>query len=89
MIATDKLRMSDLSRSFRIETDLLDELTPAHTVEQAVEYYLERMPIPDSRSQRWAVISRGYRLDMKAVLRDLPQEDTDWSVLPEVSAGAA
>lgn len=89
MIATDKIRMSDLSRSYRIETDLADALTPDHTVEQAVEYYLERMPIPDSRSQRWAAISRGYRLDMKVLLRDLPQADTDWSVLPEVSAGAA
>jgi len=89
MIATDKIRMSDLSHSFRIETDLADELTPSHTVEQAVEYYLERVPIPDSRSQRWAAISRGYRLDMKTLLRDVPQEDMEWSVLPEVSAGAA
>jgi len=86
MIATTRIEMSDLSQQKRMNTDLSDELTPQHTVEQAVEHYLSRSGIHDN-GLRWNVYSRGVRLDKKSRLSDLPEADTRWTVMPEVAAG--
>jgi hypothetical protein len=88
MIASSVLSLSDLTRQKRFETDLSDDVTPRHTVGQAVEHYLDRMAIPDN-GLRWMAFSRGRRLDNKSLLEQLPDSDTQWTVLPEVSAGAS
>ena len=64
-----------------------DDLTPEHSVGQAVELFLEQMAIP-ADALRWTAISRGRRLDAKQRLADLEERDSRWMVLPEVSAGA-
>ena len=86
MIATTKLRMTDLSHQKRFDTDLGDELTPQHTVDQAIELFIEQTGIP-SHGLRWTAFSRGVRLDKKSALADLPESDASWTVMPEVSAG--
>lgn len=86
MITTDRLFMTDLSRQKRFETDLAEDVTPQHTVGQALEVYLDRMGIPEN-DLRWMAFSRGRRLDSKNRLADLPEEDARWTVVPEVSAG--
>jgi hypothetical protein len=89
MVAATKLKMTDIARQKRLETGLdATELTPRHSVGQAVDFYLRRMRIPGEGLQ-WAAFSRGVKLDQKTLLEDLPDEDTDWTVMPEVSAGAA
>jgi hypothetical protein len=88
MIASSVLSLSDLTRQKRFSTDLSDDMTPRHTVGQAVEHYLDRMAIPDN-GLRWTAFSRGRRLDSKSLLEQLPENDTQWTVLPEVSAGAS
>lgn len=81
------LYMSDLSRQKSFRADLeSDELTGGHTVGQAVEHYLDRMNIRDN-GLRWIAFSRGVRLDSKQLLGDTPEADSDWTVMPEVSAG--
>ena len=87
MIATTKIEMTDLSRQKRLATELGEELTPAHTVEHAVQLFLERLRIAEN-GLRWTAFSRGVRLDLKRKLSELPEEDTRWTVMPEVSAGA-
>ncbi len=79
--------MADLSRQRRYETDLEGDLSPQHTVDHAIHHYLERMDIPDG-GLRWAAFSRGVRLDNKIPMKDLPDADTEWTVMPEVSAGS-
>lgn len=86
MIATTRLEMNDLSRQKRLSTDLSDELTPEHTVEQAVQHDLERSGIHDN-GLRWTAIGRGVCLDMKRHLSELPEDDTSWVVTPDVAAG--
>jgi len=88
MVALSKLRMTDLSRQRRIEVELAEsgELTPSHTVAQAISLYRERMKIGDSEL-RWNAFSRGVTLDNKRQLRDVPVTDSEWTVMPEVSAG--
>ncbi len=86
MIASSTIDMADLSRQKRFSTDLTDELTPDHSVGQAVEHYIDRMAIPD-HGLRWTAFSRGRRLDRKSQLSELPREDTQWTIMPEVSAG--
>jgi hypothetical protein len=86
MIATSRLEFTDLTRQRRFSTDLSDELTPAHTVDQAVHHYLDRARIPHN-DLRWMAFSRGVRLDGKSRLADLPEADARMTVLPEVSAG--
>lgn len=86
MVAPTTLHMSDLSRQRRFETQVGDRLAPDHSVGHAVDYYLERMRIPDN-GLRWTAFSRGVKLDNKQPLSDLPVEDSDWTVMPEVSAG--
>ena len=87
MVAATKLRMTDISRQKRYETELDGELTPRHTVGQAVDVYLQRMRIP-GEGLRWSAFSRGVKLDNKQTLDELTETDTEWSILPEVSAGA-
>lgn len=86
MVATSRLVMSDLSRQMRLETDLNTELTPQHTVGQAVDHFRNRLRIPDHGTS-WTAFSRGVRLDAKAMLADVPDVDTQWTVMPQVSAG--
>ncbi|NUQ63744.1 MAG: hypothetical protein HUU20_14800 [Pirellulales bacterium] len=86
MVAATRVRMTDLSRQRRYETDLQSDLTPQHTVDHAIRHYLDRMSIPEG-GLRWAAFSRGVRLDSKIPLREVPEADTQWTVMPEVSAG--
>lgn len=88
MVALNRIAMADLARQKRLSVDLDEngELTPSHTVGQAVEHYLERMRIPAS-GLRWTAFSRGMLLDSKQQLRELEETDTEWTVMPEVSAG--
>jgi hypothetical protein len=88
MVAATKLRMTDISRQKRLDAGLDGELSPRHTVGQAVDHYLQRMRIP-GEGLRWSAYSRGLKLDSKQTLEDLSEADTDWTVMPEVSAGAA
>ena len=80
--------MSDLARQKRLDVDLTadGELTPRHSVGQAVEHYLENMQVRD-RGLRYSAFSRGVMLDSKRRLSDLEETDSDWTVMPEVSAG--
>jgi hypothetical protein len=88
MVTATKLRMTDISRQKRLDAGLDGDLTPRHTVGQAVDHYLQRMRIP-GEGLRWAAYSRGLKLDSKAPLEELTDADTDWMVMPEVSAGGA
>lgn len=89
MVAATKLRMTDISRQKRLETGLDGDLTPGHTVGQAVDHYLQRMRIP-GEGLRWSAYSRGLKLDSKTQLEALEEADAEeWTVMPEVSAGAA
>ena len=87
MVAATRLRMTDISRQKRYDTQLDGDLTPRHTVGQAVDVYLNRMRIP-SDGLRWSAFSRGVKLDNKQTLDELTDTDSEWSILPEVSAGA-
>jgi hypothetical protein len=87
MTATSTIRFSDLSRQKRFSTDLEDDLTPNHTVDQAIDLFLESVGIPDN-DLPWTAFSRGVRLDKRTRLGDLTEDFTEWTVLPTVSAGA-
>lgn len=88
MVATSRVAMSDISRQKRFETTLDGDLTPRHTVGQAIDMYLERMGIP-AGNLRWSAFSRGLKLDNKAALADVADvEEVDLTVMPEVSAGS-
>ena len=87
--AVRSIAMSDLSRQKRFRAELgSDGLTRRHTVGQAVDHYLDRMGIRDN-GLRWTAFSRGVKLDSKRSLADVPEADSEWTVLPEVSAGSA
>ena len=88
MVALSRIAMADLARQKRLEVELDEssELTPDHSVGQAVEHYLDRMRIRDN-GLRWSAFSRGLMLDGKSRLRDLEPADQEWTVMPEVSAG--
>ena len=86
MNATATLELTNLSRSKRLSAKLSGDLTPHHCVHQAVEHYLASVGIRDS-GQTWNAFSRGVRLDSKSQLADLPEADTDWMIIPEVTAG--
>ena len=88
MVAATRLRMTDISRQKRLEAGLDGDLTPRHTVGQAVDHYLHRMRIPGD-GLRWSAFSRGVKLDSKQSIEDLGETDAEWTVMPEVSAGAA
>ena len=81
------LTISDLSRQKRFETELGDELTFEHDVDQAIDHFLQEQRIPRN-GLRWTAVSRGRRLDGKTRLGDLGELENDWRVLPEAVAGA-
>ena len=87
MIASTKVRLSDLSGQKRFSTDLDGDLTPAHSVSQAIDLFLDRTAIPRG-GRSFTAFSRGVLLDGKSRLAELPEQDTEWKVMPEVSAGA-
>lgn len=87
MVALSRFTMSDLARQKRVQVDLEDGvLTRSHSVSQAVEHYRDRLQLRDG-GLRWTAFSRGVMLDGKARLGDLSETDTQWTVMPEVSAG--
>lgn len=87
MVATSRIAMADISRQKRFEVSLDGPLTPRHTVGQAIELYLERMGIQQG-DLKWSAFDRGLKLDNKAELADVSRsEKSDWTVMPEVSAG--
>ncbi len=88
MVAMNRLVMSDLARQKRLEVDLdeSDDVTPDHSVGQAIEHYLGRMQIQEN-GLRWTAFSRGVMLDSKSRLKELEATDEEWTVMPEVSAG--
>jgi len=86
MIASTRIRLSDLGRQKRLELDLTGSLTPEHTVGHAIELYLDEMGVP-SNDLRWMAFSRGNRLDPRHRFADLEETFADITVLPEVSAG--
>ena len=81
------ISMQDLSRQRRLDVDVGDGVIPAHTVGQTIEVFLDRMGIPVT-DQKWAAYAAGTRLDSKQTVADLPDARNQWTVLPEVSAGA-
>ena len=87
MTATATLHFSDLSQSRTCVVDLGEELTVEHDVDQAIDHFLDRAGIPRNDLE-FSAYSRGVRLDKRSRLADLPEEDTAWTVLPTVSAGA-
>ncbi len=88
MQATSTIDIADLSRSKRFRAELFNDLTPAHTVGQAVETYLDRMSIPDN-GLPFSAFSRGVRLDSKITLEDLPEADSEWTIIADVAAGGS
>lgn len=86
MVTATRVKMTDISRQNSFETDLTGQLTPRHTVGQAIDKGVRQMRIP-ADGLRWAAFSRGVKLDNKATLDELAEEDADWTVMPEVSAG--
>jgi hypothetical protein len=89
MLTLERFAMSDLARQKRVEVEIGGDgaaLTPAHTVGQAIDHYLDRLQIHD-RSLRWMAFSRGRMLDHKLRLDELEATDTQVTVMPEVSAG--
>jgi hypothetical protein len=85
----NRFTMSDLARNKRVEVPIGGdgaELTPAHTVGHAIDHYLDANQIRD-RSLRWTAFSRGIMLDSKTKLDELESTDSEWTVMPEVSAG--
>ncbi len=87
MTATATLRFTDLSRSRSCTVELGEELSPQHDVDQAISHFLDRAGIPRN-DHEFTAYSRGVRLDKRARLADLPDEDNEWTVVPTVSAGA-
>ena len=88
MLSTATLEITDLSKQKRFARSLAsDDLTPEHSVGQAVELFLDQMAIP-AEALRWTAISRERRLDAKQRIAELEEQDSRWMVLPEVSAGA-
>lgn len=87
MTTTATLRVTDLSQSRSCTMDLGEELTPEHDVDMAIDLFLDRLGIP-REDLEFSAYSRGVRLDKHARLADLPDEDTEWTVVPTVSAGA-
>jgi len=87
MVAISRITMTDISRQKKLNVGLDGELTPAHTVGQTIEHYIDRMGIRDT-DLRWSAFSRGVKLDNKSVLADVPgAEEQVWTVMPEIAAG--
>lgn len=88
MVTATKLRMHDLPRQKQVEVELSEtgELTPSHTVGAAVDYFKNRLNARDS-TVRYTAFSRGVTLDHKQRLSDVPVADSEWTIVPSVSAG--
>jgi len=86
MIPSSTLRFQDLSQQKRFSVSLGDDLTLGHDVDQAIALFLDQTGIPH-HDLEWAAYSRGVRLDKRSRIGDLADEDTEWTVLPTVSAG--
>jgi hypothetical protein len=87
MVATSRITMADISRQKRFEVTLDGELTPRHSVGQAIDLYLQRMGIRDD-DLRWSAFAGGVRLDNKAPLSEVADRpDVSLTIMPEVSAG--
>lgn len=86
MLPTTKLKLSDLSHQRRITLDFASDLRPEHSLAQAVELFLYRTRIPDQGTP-WNAFARGRLVSLDTQLADLDDEDTDVTVVPEVSAG--
>jgi hypothetical protein len=86
MVTASRLKMTDISRQKRFEADLDGDLTPQHTVGQAIERFVQEKRIPGD-GVRFTAISRGVKLDNKKTLGELSESEADWTVMPEVSAG--
>jgi len=85
------LTMTDLSGQRRVNAACGEgaELTPQHSVKQVLEYYLEQTQVEQQQREglQWSAYSRGVRLDHKQRIGELPTEDTEWMIMPNVSAG--
>ena len=46
------------------------------------------MSIPDN-GLPFSAFSRGVRLDLKTALEDLPEADSEWTIIPDVAAGGS
>lgn len=86
-MTTATIEMTDLSQQKRVRAVLGDDLTPDHTVGQAIEFFRSELDIPD-HGLRWLAFSRGRRLDNKSTLHEVTDDDVRWTVLPEVTAGS-
>jgi hypothetical protein len=87
MVAANRIAMADISRQKRFEVTLDGQLTPRHTVGQAIDLYLERMGIRND-DLRWSAFAGGVKLDNKAELSEVSDSpEVSWTVMPEVSAG--
>ena len=86
MIANSTLRFSDLSQQKRYSVDLGRDLTVEHDVDHAIEHFLDQTGIPRNDLD-WSAYSRGVRLDKRSRIGDLANEDTEWTVVPKVTAG--
>lgn len=86
MVALSRFSMSDLAGQKRVDVDLTadGDLSPTHTVSQAVDVFKRRMEISDG-GVRWSAFARGVMLDGKSRLGDLPEPEV--TVMPEVAAG--
>lgn len=62
------------------------EITLHHKVGQVIDHFLDVKRIPQNQL-RWSAFSRGLMLDHKQELGDLEETDTQWRVIPEVTAG--
>jgi len=81
------ITFSDLARQKTLRSELgEDGLSRRHTVGQAIEHFLDRSSIR-ARGLRWTAFSRGVKLDNKVELGEIPDVDSEWTVMPEVSAG--
>ena len=87
MLPTSKLRLSDLSHQRRLTLDLATDLRPEHSVAQAVELFLYRARVPDQGTP-WNVFARGRLVNLETRLADLSEEDSEMTVVAEVTAGA-
>jgi hypothetical protein len=86
MMTTSRIQFSDLSQQKRFSTELNEDLSIDHNVDQAIEHFLEQIGVQEN-DLPWSAYSRGVRLDKRTRLRDLPEADAEWTVLPTVSAG--
>jgi hypothetical protein len=88
MVATSRIAMADISRQKCLEVSLDGQLTPRHTVGQAIEYYLEETRMHQG-DVLWSAYDRGVKLDNKSELADVSvTEESEWTIMPQVSAGS-